>query len=303
METKTHQTKNSKEPIFKKIINKYLRHKTGEHEITIDGKRLNLNVFLTSSVEENQGYYKHVVKDGKSQYTIHSKEFINQLSPDNIDTPKFWKNVVNAFPMHSISGCDECNTVKDIHKIHLQRDTQWQNVAPLHWVLKEFKNPKILEIGPGYGTIKKYYDSIAPKKMRNNYYAIDVNPLFKYNKLFKTNGHSIPNQIPKKLHCVLSLNVFQHLTKKQRSAYYQEAFQRLVPGGYFIFTMFTVTDENVNEPLWGHRDATGRRYTFFFQQLTEVDYVEETIGELKVIGFHKVLSRVHSNHGQFICQK
>ena len=251
----------------------------------------------------DNGLYKSITK-GNDNYSIFSKEFIESISPDHINNTEFWKDVVNAFPMHSISGCEECNTVKDIHKIHLRRDIQWQSVTPLHLAIKEFKNPKILEIGPGYGTLKKYYDGIAPKKLRDNYYAIDINPLFHYSKLFKTNGHSIPNQIPKKLHCVISLNVFQHLTKKQRSAYYREAFQRLVPGGYFIFTMFTVTDENKNTPrLWSHRDAAGRRYVFFFRQLTEVDYIEETIGELKVVGFNHVISRTHSNHGQFICQK
>ena len=84
---------------------------------------------------------------------------------------------------------------------------------------------------------------------------------------------------------IYSFNVFQHLSKKQRTSYYKDIYKKLKDSGSFIFGMFVRTEENKNWTCWGGADYKGRYYTNFFKQLTEVDEIGELLDELDGIGF------------------
>lgn len=303
MEKQTH----SKQRVnyISKYVNWYHRHKKDEHHIFIDNTTLPLSVFVHMEDEIKENLYKPAQLKEKS-FSIVSQSFIDKLSPDNINSSKFWKHVIKKFPINAVCGNNQANNINEANRANFFVHNYRGHIYVINQLLKGNQNLKILEIGPGYGCVKNYIFSIASKKQRENYYAIDVNPLFKYNKLFKTNGKDIPTQIPNNLSLVISFNVFQHLSKSQRSSYYRQVYEKLKPGGYFNFDMFTVTPENKDSPnLWGYRNEEDKRYCFLFRQLTEVDPIEETINELKQVGFRDILPSVikDTNYGQFLCVK
>jgi cyclopropane fatty-acyl-phospholipid synthase-like methyltransferase len=152
-------------------------------------------------------------------------------------------------------------------------------------ILEKNESAKILEIGPGYGAIAGF---VAENYNLENYYAIDVNPLFKYKKLFKTDGKTIPKQVPNDLDVVYSVNVFQHLTPEQRLSYFEQIKDKLVVGGKFIFSMFVVAPDTEEimiqdpnsghiHPIFGFQDKQGNYYTNFFSQLTRCNTMRELI--------------------------
>jgi hypothetical protein len=139
-----------------------------------------------------------------------------------------------------------------------------------------------MEIGPGYGNI---LEVLVSKGWDKNYYAIDINPLFEHPKVFKCDGRNIPDTIPYPMDVVYSINVFQHLSKKQRTSYYRQIFEILENNGTFVFGMFVETPLNKDWSCWGVKNDDGRNYCSFFKQLTEIDKIEELYGELEKIGY------------------
>jgi len=236
--------------------------------------------------------------------TVFKAEFIERLNPDNIDSCKFWKMATKKFPLFSIAGgIQTITTIEQANDATLVM-AQWLSaLGPVGMVFEENKDAKILEIGPGHGGFYNHFNKCYGDK---NYYAIDVNPLFEHPRLFKTNGRKIPSTIPFNLDVIYSMNVFQHLSKAQRTAYYKQSWMALKTGGIFVFGMFVLTEENKDKPLWGSRDENGRCYCSFFRQLTPIDTEDELLTELIDIGFEvEQLSDVNeqTNYFTYKCTK
>lgn len=220
---------------------------------------------------------------------IIDKSLVDRLSPDNIDSRVFWKKATELYPLFCICGKKPEEpkefTKEKINKINNDLASGSGAIAQLNEYLMD--SPKssfeMLEIGPGYGNICNITKSV--KTVSINYHAIDVNPLFNHPRLYQTDGSTIPDEIPNNLDFVYSINVFQHLSKKQRSAYYKQIFNKLTIGGMFLFSMFVSTETNKDWPVWGIQDKKGRRYVGFFRQFTEVDFYEELKEELESVGF------------------
>jgi hypothetical protein len=217
---------------------------------------------------------------------VMKKELIDRYHPDNVDVNRFWELATKFFPNFSIaggqSGCktpDHCNQVT----LHMA----WE-----HGPLSEFDEyltndvqdigGKVLEIGPGYGGVCHWLKEHFPTV---DYYGIDVNPLFVWPQLYKVDGKTIPNEIPDNLDAVYSYNVFQHLSKSQRTSYYKQVWEKLKEGGKFYFGMFLWTEKNKDWSVWGIKDFKGRYYCSFFKQYTQIDREYEIHAELKEIGF------------------
>lgn len=228
-------------------------------------------------------------------------EIINRLHPDNIDNSKFWKHANELFPLFTISGNSDCKTIKDVNYHGLYRSKILGGIDEVDRIFSITKDAKFLEIGPGYGNILFY---IRSKFSDKEYCGIDINPVYKDKKIIKCDGKNIPNNVGENIDLVYSLNVFQHLSKKQRSSYYKQIYYKLKKGGRFVFDMFLVTPKNVNEEyLWGYKDKNGRCYCNMLSQLIEIDREDEILKELTSLGFKKIKHKEYKNGVFFILEK
>lgn len=282
----------------------YKKVKMDDYAILIDGRikmvphrfiykkkdKKSINLIPYYSKEQVDELWEKIEEGGHISIptlSIVDDHIVERLSPDNIDSRIFWKKAVKDFPLFSIcGGVPQEYTVESANYFNFQMHYAHGALSHLYTFLdKEVNNmnyTQMLEIGPGYGNICQHIEEIAKFV---TYHAIDVNPLFEHPRLFQTDGKTIPDEIPMKLDLVYSINVFQHLSKKQRSSYYQQIHDRLIPGGVFLFGMFVITPNNENWPVWGLRDKSGTYYAQFFRQLTEIDKVEDLQNELEDIGF------------------
>lgn len=237
--------------------------------------------------------------------TIVQDDLIEKLSPNNIDSSYFWKKATEVFPLASVSFSAESKNKSELNENSLNGNHEQAGATnELDKVFKSNPSAKMLEIGPGHGCITNY---VALNHNIKNYYAIDVNPLFKFKRLYKTDGKTIPEQIPNDLDVVYSVNVFQHLSPEQRMSYYEQIKERLVPGGKFIFSMFVVTPKMENiimkfpdgkfGKLFGMKDKNGNYYTSFFGQFTRCNTLDEL--EEIFLGLNMKLEIFHSVYNSF----
>ena len=211
------------------------------------------------------------------------EENIEKLNPDNIDSKFFWKYAVEKFPNFSISQYPQCKNDDDVNKANLNAAIWSGFLNKIESKIEENQNQKILEIGPGYGSLFYYLTS---KYQQTPYLAIDINPLFHYQGLYECDGKSVPNELGKNFELIFAFNVFNHLGKKQKSSYYKSIYDNLVENGKFIFTNYLLTEQNKNfDNLWSYRDSNNNCYNTFLSQLTQVDEYEYLADELNDIGF------------------
>jgi len=170
------------------------------------------------------------------------------------------------------------------------------------FIANSTEKPTILEIGFGYGNL--FFEI----KDKCNYIGIDYvvhKSLKKYKNFIEINESGIPDYLLNEnyvdvLYCV---NVLQHCSQKDRFKYFQQGYEALKPGGYFLFTEFIMTEKNKNDICWGVVDESGRGYTHFFNQLTECDWDYELYAELNKIGFEIIESVIGGNSLAMLIRK
>lgn len=278
------------------------RNKTeSDYWVIVNGERIPTQ--STIITYDDIRLIKKVKDENGKEIELYEKEFVERLSPDNIDCCKFWKKATDNFPLFSVAGgIQTITTIEELNCLSIYSASSFGVLKILDYYYQKNKDLKLLEIGPGHGGL---YKLIAKNFGDENYYAIDVNPLFEYPRLFKTDGKTIPDTIPCELDCVYSVNVFQHLSKSQRTAYYRQIYTALKKGGIFIFGMFVITDENKDWPVWSTRDVDGKIYCNFFKQLTEVDTEDVLLNELTDLGFNVIPipdARSKSHYLVYVCE-
>jgi len=234
--------------------------------------------------------------------TVVPNELLEWQNPDVMDPNHFWRLAVKKYPSFSIAGNENCETIEEINKSTLRIPEAFTTTKDLinDWHFSG-RDVNLLEIGPGFGGFREFLGYKTPNVI---WHGIDVNPLFEHPNLYETDGHSIPECIPT-LDVIYSLNVFQHLSERQRRLYYEAASDRLKPGGVFVFGMFVISEDNENEtneegkPLFGVMDENGAYYTHFFSQYTKINTVEETLIELAINGFGGFSVEMMRNYGVF----
>ncbi len=280
--------------INKKILDNfkvYINNKSeNEYYLAFNDRLVPTESFITLPNED------YIIEDNILKF---SSDYVSKLSPDNIDSSEFWKVATDNFPLFSISGgVQTISTIEEVNDKNINGAFRMNVLKPVEDMFrKEGENAFILEIGPGWGGLEKL---LSAHFSNNNYYAIDVNPLFEHKNIYKTDGKNIPTEIPLGLDMVYSVNVFQHLSKAQRTSYYKQIYIILKEGGKFIFGMFVVTENNKDLNVWGYRDNNGVRYTSFFKQLTPIDTEEELLSELKDIGFEVKQLSPENNERNYI---
>lgn len=266
--------------LIEKVFDLYSNKTESDYWIIHNGERVPTMCPIVTYDDEDNG----VILKLSDKIIIYTPEFINALSPDNIDSNYFWKVATNKFPLFSIGGgILNIKTINELNHISSDMAFKLGVIKPIEILLNHNRNARILEIGSGHGNFQKILEHSSFGD--SNYYAIDVNPLFSHPRIFQTNGKSIPSDIPYPLDAVYSMNVFQHLSKTQRTSYYKQIYVSLKEGGIFVFGMFVITKNNRTKTLWGMRDHNDNFYCHFFRQLTIIDTEEDIKRELNNIGF------------------
>ncbi len=174
----------------------------------------------------NEEYYQ------KKKNNLTQEDF-DILSPDNIDNNLFWQYAATVDDS-CIAG-SRCTT----------QPRSWINKANI-WFLEEsgalsyldkhvyYPGMNILEIGPGFGS----YRQSLPHYL--SYRAIDCCPRF--NNVGSTDQAGlIPRYIveywKEQIQLIVSSNVFQHMSLKQKTQYLQDIKYSLSVGGYFVLSM------------------------------------------------------------------
>jgi len=279
----------------------YSSHKKGELEIEIDGQVCSARIFFFDEDFMKKHFTPH--SDGR---IIISKEVIEKFNPDNIDNSYFWKLAAKSFPVMAIGDKPEWLHTDDL------RIKNFDAISNLHKPLGALSclcsfldrnpNARILEIGPGFGNIKKYIENHYNIE---NYYAMDICPHFEFERLYKCDGKNIPKEVPYPIDIVYAVNVFQHLTKEQKRSYYKQIEIILREGGEFIFQSFVATEKSLmeknenNEYYFGVIDEDGQPYVHFFNQITPVDFLEDIIKEFEDLDLNLVDKVIFKNVGIF----
>jgi len=189
-------------------------------------------------------------------------------------------------------------------------------ISNLNGIIKKTTNNvqplTFLEIGPGFGCVKHALDYHFRDKI--DYHAIDVHPLFEYDKLYKCNGSKFPRQLRgKRFDAIYSVNVFQHLSVKQRRSYYKEVYRTLKEGGAFIFSVMAMSEKSKDwvfdmpdgskRRLFGFADEDDNFYIQFFSQFTRVQYGTEIQNDLTEAGLTIVSGEFKRNCLTIYCKK
>jgi hypothetical protein len=274
--------------IIKEIIDLYFSKKKdvkNDYILSLE-ENINLNVVDVKTGNVNNANFKDFetrldLISNPNEFVL--EENIDKLNPDKIDSKFFWEYAVSKFPNFAISQYPECKNDDDVNKANLNAAIWSGFINKIESKIEENENEKILEIGPGYGSLFYYLTS---KYQQTPYYAIDINPLFHYGGLYGCDGKSIPNELGGDFNLIFSFNVFNHLGKEQRSSYYKSVYEKLSNNGNFIFTNYLLTEQNkMFENLWSYKDSKGNYYNTFLSQLTSIDEYEDLADELNDIGF------------------
>jgi len=254
----------------------------------------------TLMVEE---LYDKVVDLGNHMGVTYVKDVaIDRFHPNRIDNKAFWTRAKQSFPLVSICG-GESKSIKRANELTLQM-SEIMKLFPflLEQIEKSTKPLKVLEIGFGYGNV---FEKI---KDRCEYIGIDYTIpkyLKKYKNFIEIDKSGIPDYLlgENYFDIIYAVNVLQHCSQKDRFDYFKQGYSALKPGGYFLFSCFLMTKINEDRPCWGVKDKTGRGYTHFFNQLTEVDVDTELFKYLGQVGFEPVSMKLDGNNFSMMIQK
>lgn len=258
--------------------------KDNDYVLEINGQRVMTQTNLMGSLQRDW-----IDEENK----VWTKAAVDGLNPDIIDNKLFWKIATDNFPYYSVvgRGVDQAgnvivNSPLDVNGHSFRMHDNLNTLPYLFHKLKENPDAVVVEIGCGHGMLPEV---LGANGFGDNYWGIDINPLFDHQRVYECDGKSFPNGMPHEVDYVYSVNVFQHLGRNQRQSYYEEVFDRLVPGGEFIFGMFIMTAENEgNDKLWGVKDEEGNVYASFFKQLTPIDKLTDVREILSDVGFEEV---------------
>lgn len=268
-------------------------HKINEIEIEVGDDKFSI---ISANVTD-----KDIVMSENGK-TIFTNDFYEKFHPDNIDNNLFWNRAVKLSKSMSIAPSGDTEDIQVINETSLRSHLSI-SLPTLDKHMKLNPNSTILEIGPGLGCVADY---IKEKYPYSDYYAIDVCPHFQHPKLFKSDGKSIPNQIPNELDIVYSVNVWQHLSDTQRIGYLTDIKKRLSDNGIAIISMFVAAPENIDliidgrGRLFGMFTEDGTPLTNFYGQLTEVPWYGQLVSLFEHIGFKSEAVNVcNGNHVVF----
>ena len=233
-------------------------------------------------------------------------ERIAKLSPDDIDCSAFWKVCEDLFgidPVFNVVATPEVGNLP--YAVETQMDANRMNLRfakslGITAFLDEFAHQRVktLEIGPGYGSIKNYIET----RTEHIYTGIDVYPRIP-GVIPTTPQGLIPAEMLERerdaYSSVIASNVFQHLSAKQRSRYFQDAHQLLHKGGVFIFNLTVNTGKMAPHVV----DKSGNAWTDHYGQYTLMPKPGDLQKEVTSLFFVMYLTQRYDGLFNFVCQK
>jgi hypothetical protein len=226
--------------------------------------------------------YKKWIKDERLK-TRPTPERIARLSPDVIDNRAFWRvceELFGADPVCNVAVDPALGTMPyavetpmDANRLNLRLARSMGVVA----FLEENAHARVrtLEIGPGYGSLKNFVETHT----NHRYTGVDVYPRIPGVLEASADGllpRDLVEQDKGAYSYVVSTNVFQHLSARQRTAYIDDAAKLLHEGGLFIVNV-TVETSKVPQHM---KDDRGRAWIDHYGQYTPMPKGSEIYEEL-----------------------
>jgi hypothetical protein len=198
---------------------------------------------------------------------------IAMLSPDEIDNRAFWRACDELFgidPVCNVVATPEVGRLP--YEIESRADANRMNLRfaktfGITALLEENAHARlrVLEIGAGYGSMKNFIET----NTNHVYLGTDVVPRVDGIVQQDADG-SLPRELVEreagKLSYVVSTNVFQHLSMKQRGRMIADARAVLHTGGLLVFNM-TIDTSKVPDCA---RDAAGNAWSVHYGQYTPI---------------------------------
>lgn len=256
-------------------------------------------------LQKNAVKSKQVYSTNKLKAVVNDRIVI-RFHPNIINNQRFWKLAKEKFPLYSVCG-SPTRSIAECNEQTFNFAAQMGLIKHINILISENNDYLVprklnfLEIGYGHGNVfYRYKDSV-------NYIGIDYTKstdLEEYNNLLIIKKSGIPRIIKHNTQdIVYCFNVLQHCSQHDRFNYFKQSYKKLKKGGYFMGGMFMETYENQNDDCWGVEDRHGRKYTIFFNQLTEVDTIKEFTEITKEIGFEIINITFLQNYCSFVLKK
>ena len=251
-------------------------------------------------IKDLKTYEDYKMKVGTAGVT---KAEVELMSPDNVNSCSFWEYIEKnpEIAKDAIAfGVTKDKTRDDVNKQNLDLAFSLNAFSYL-MLCKDVVDMPLLDIGAGYGMLKEFVERHTKAK----YYGVDVYPKFEGILQIGPDGSTLPPAIMNTwFGFIISVNVFQHLSIKQRRHYYEQIAKILHPnGGIFTVTISTYNKSpNQRKPFMCAEDGKG--YMCHYGQYVEVQSYQEVIADLsKHFRILSLAHRVFDDSFTFHCVK
>lgn len=280
---------------FKDCIDFYYENRKTEYEIKYVQTPHNGMFHLQGLASVIKKYDNH------SSKLVVEPIAIERFHPNYINNKEFWCYAKKKFPKFSVCGIKSKN-IKDCNERTFRLPEQVGFIGFINDLIsKSTEKLNVLEIGYGHGNVFEYLND------KTNYVGIDYTKLKKLDKfknLMVIDKSGIPDTIkPNTQDFIYSVNVLQHCSQQDRFEYFKQSYEKLKTGGYFIGSCLIHCDENKDLSVWGIQDEYGRHFCNFFNQLTEVDTLNEFIDLMRELKFDIYKWGMKDNNFFFILKK
>jgi hypothetical protein len=250
-------------------------------------------------ITDLKSYGDYKMKKGPTGIT---KEEVELLSPDNINSCSFWEYIEKNPELAKDAIAFGLTKERSIEEVNRNNFCLACSLNVLSYVMmyKDIDNLPILDIGAGYGMLKDF----VKQNTKLNYCGVDVYPKIEGICQVGEDGSTLPPNIAaSSFGLVIAVNVFQHLSVKQKRHYYEQIEKMLIP----TFGIFTVTHmvDIPNSHVRGFKcNDDGKFYGCHYGQYVELQTFEEIKQDLmKHFYIISVSNRGMDNSFTFHCSK
>jgi hypothetical protein len=251
------------------------------------------------------GAYRRWISDVRPTIRL-TQARLDALSPDAVNCRDFWKVCEHLFgldPVCNVAVTPEVGALPYDIGTHMdanRMNLRFAKMVGITALLEEFAESRLetLEIGPGFGSLKNFIETHT----NHRYTGFDVCPRIPDIQETLSSGllpTSFVTDRREAFAYVVSTNVFQHLSARQRSRYFQDAHSLLRHGGLFIFNLLVDTGKF---PAF-MRDEEGNAWCDHYCQYTLIPQPSALYDELTPQYTILYVTQRFDNNFNFVCQK
>ncbi|HVW27161.1 MAG TPA: SEC-C metal-binding domain-containing protein [Polyangiaceae bacterium] len=249
--------------------------------------------------------YRRWVRDVRPRLSP-TPELVKKLSPDRVDCRAFWRVCEELFgidPVHNVVVAPEVGELP--YAVETQIDANRMNLRlaksfAITAFLEEnaHRRLRVLEVGPGFGSLKSFIEA----ETDHEYFAVDVLPRFD-GVVEATSEGNIPRNFVDvargTFSYVVSTNVLQHFSARQRTQCYVDAHTLLRDQGLWIFNLLVDTAKLAPRA----RDRNGNAWCDHYGQFTEIPKLAALHDEVGKIFRILYVTQRYDGVCNFVCQK